>query len=230
MGEAVMEIGSYVDPKEKKKFEEAIPRIRANWIAKTKWDDHHPNFGVGSNTLRAFGNYGLKPGEAYREWAARQCETIFGRDKEALGTLRKSLTSQQKFEEWHALIAKSLQIAWKHKQKKKGIDKAGGISIAHKYKLVDLFLKWLSRHDFGDNGAFARLLERYAHCALDKYTLEKINACLGGALPLKNPTMGHVHTENTYLYCQELIREYCRLTKDGTPLLFDFFAWNPKKK
>ena len=72
--------------------------------------------------------------------------------------------------------------------------------------------------------AVTRGFEAHAHCALDRHTLTKLNGCLSFALPMPHASMGNILTNNTYVFCQDLISEFTRHC-GGTPLLFDYFAW-----
>ena len=44
------------------------------------------------------------------------------------------------------------------------------------------------------------------------------------ALPIRKPSMGDIHSENTYAFCQTLITNFATHF-GGSRLLFDYFAW-----
>lgn len=202
-------IDFYFNASLQRKFTAAIPRLRKQ-LAATPFPGHDANFGVGGETFRAFRNLPERPSVVYRSWAAKIC------DKLTPKSLNGQLQSGESFEAWHCSLVDELSARWKSRQ-------GTQLSVAHKYKLLDLLVKWLSAHDFG-HSEITRGFEQYWHCALDRQTLTKLNKCLSFALPIRSPSMGDIHAEQTYLFCQELIREFAA-SCGGTPLLFDYFAW-----
>lgn len=150
------------------------------------------------------------PSVLFRDWARLQCQKI----NESY--LHEHVKSRKSFEKWHASLTRSLSSYWT----KNGVR---NLSVAHKYKLVDLHLKWLSGYDFGSS-RITEGFRKHCHAALDKYTLTEINHCLSQILPLKNASMGHVATKDTYDFCQLLISEFASHC-NSTALIFDYYAY-----
>jgi hypothetical protein len=167
-------------------------------------------YGVDGSTLRAFRGWSNSPGLIYREWACGICDSL------CQNGLSIQINSRADFLDWHEYLASSLQLFWQERQ-------YGKLSTAHLYKLVDLFVKWLSRHDF-NNEKLTSAFVHYGNCALDKKTLNKINECLSNVLPLVDPSMGDVGCKRSYDFCQDLIFEFAG-SYGSTRLLFDYFAW-----
>jgi len=175
------------------------------------FDENKSKFGVAGNTFRAFSGYPKKPSLVYREWAKKQTAKI-------LNTASLGFTSQTEFDEWHNELFKSLQNHWKRNQNK-------DLNLAHSYKLVDLYIKWLSKNSKCSKKLCSSIL-KYGYCALDSQIIYTLNQCLSGALPIKNATMGHIGNQNTYDYCQDLIKNFSE-HYNGSRLLFDYYAWKP---
>ncbi len=208
-------IDPYINRGEAKRFLASIPWINSESIAQSKWNADHSTYGVGANTFRAFTGYQNKPSVQYRAWARNQSKSLSGE------ALLKATSSRQDFDAWHQELAQSLRRTWQRTQSKP-------LSVPHKYKLVDLYVKWLTRHAFTPPSVTEGLLN-HAHCALDSRILNTINKCLSSALPLNAASMGHIATEEIYAFCQQVIREYC-LAIGGTPILFDYYAWPLRPK
>ncbi|MDZ7919569.1 hypothetical protein [Rhodoferax sp.] len=192
-------------------YQRALPRIQQDQVAHLAWDSHDESYGVGGNTFRAYTGWQSSPSRLFRNWACHTSQTILQTDP-------SSLDSMEAFEGWHQGLSCSLQQKWMETQGR-------GLSVAHKYKLIDLYIKWLTQHSLPDPALGIQFV-RFGHCALDRQTLAKINAHLSGALPLAKPTMGLIATEETYSLCQAVVREYC-VVAGGAPVLFDYFAWQP---
>lgn len=195
-------------------FQGAVHGILNDEIATIPPAEHDGRFGVGGNTFRALVNCQRPPSDVYREWATLAF-AILNADPQAVAD---TINTQEGFAAWHAELAASLQNYWQHEQD------GHALEFAHQNKLVDLFIKWLSALDLG-NEQLTNAFVAYANCALDRTTLAFLNQCLSSALPLSNlPRMGHVRTAQTYAFCQCLIRCVAE-NYGGTPLLFDYFAW-----
>lgn len=190
-------------------FETEIASIREA-IGRKPFNQRDSTFGVAGNTFRAYRNHPERPSKVYRDWASDICNPI---DAERLSV---SIDCPGGFNNWHLSLAESLQTYWSSEQR-------SNLSFAHLYKLVDLFIKWLSSHSFNSTNLHQILAEQ-ANCALDSQTLQKINQCLSMALPLSKPSMGDIHSRVTYDFCQRIIGDFAK-TYGGTRLLFDYFAW-----
>jgi hypothetical protein len=190
-------------------FANALPELRQR-IASIQFCPHGSDFGVSGNTFRAYVRWPEPPSIVYREWAQGICTEL------NIETLEQKLGTADGFNVWHTALAGSLQEHWVHRQGRE-------LSFAHTYKLIDLFIKWLSMRDF-KSLQFSQCLVSYANCALDSQTLSKLNECLSMALPLSKPSMGDIHSMRTYEFCQALIEAFAS-HYGGTRLLFDYFAW-----
>lgn len=202
-------ISDFYNHKRVFEFQKAVPNLRAQ-IGREIWPSKITQYGIAGNTFRAFTGWDNKPSELYRTWAEKQCKAL---DPE---TLAMSVNSKDEFEEWHASLCKSLQRHWKKHE-------SSGLPIAHQYKVIDLYIKRLSQFNFGSSAISSGLID-YSHCAIDSKILLRLNDCLSGALPLGNPSMGHVKCEATYQFCQGLISRFSSHC-GATSLLFDYYAW-----
>jgi hypothetical protein len=96
------------------------------------------------------------------------------------------------------------------------------LSIAHRYKLVDLFVRWIGKnhHNLPE---LATAYRANGHLPLDRKSLHVLSETFGG-IGLKGPfSMGNVHTEEAYQFYQQLVRLVCEEV-GGFALLFDVFA------
>lgn len=202
-------VSHYYDPKLQGKFAEALPYLRAQ-VGQVPFAEHDYQFGVGGETFRAYRNWARPPSETYRNWATQVCDQL------SPLYLQEQLNSQSSFDKWHSSLATNLQDHWR-------MVEGNALSFAHQHKLIDLFIKWLSGYNFGSPIATAGFVA-HARCALDRQTLQKLNECLSYALPMPEPSMGHVLSQTTYVFCQELIAEFS-MSCGSTPLMFDYFAW-----
>lgn len=207
----MLSIPDYFSAPHGEAFQRALPTLRRR-VCSIPFAQRSGDCGVGGNTLRAYRRWPQRPSSVYREWARGVCDTLDAQ------LLCEQVVTAEGFRGWHASLADSLQVHWIAQQGK-------ALSFAHQHKLIDLFIKWLSGHDFG----CAQLTDAFVshgNCALDSQTLDKLNECLSWALPLTNPSMGDIHTRQTYEFCQSLIGSFAH-HYGGTRLLFDYFAWNP---
>jgi hypothetical protein len=167
-------------------------------------------YGIAGNTFRAYRNYKTPPSKVYREWAKEVTSQLL------IDRKIPNLSNQNKFDKWHLELFDSINQRWNTRQNKT-------LSFAHTFKLLDLYLKWLSSNKECPKELSESIL-KFGYCALDSQILLKLNECLNGALPLKNPSMGDIINSNTYEYCQKLIKDFCE-KYGGTRLLFDYYAW-----
>ncbi|WP_139826247.1 hypothetical protein [Derxia lacustris] len=204
----MLDIQPYFSVKHGKEFAKSLPNLRKE-LGCIPFAEHDSGYGVGGDTFRALRKLQVPPSKVYQDWAAITCKNINPR------LLSKSLATGG-FQDWHTMLAESLQQRWISRQNEP-------LSFAHQHKLIDLFVKWLSRHDF-ENKKLTKLLELHSNSALDSRVLSNLNACLSHALPLTKPSMGDIHCRETYDFCQKLIESFASYY-GGTKLLFDYFSW-----
>jgi hypothetical protein len=190
-------------------FERELPTLRKA-IGVKPFRERDDRFGVAGETFRALRGLEVQPSALYRRWAAALCHEL------DTVNLLENLGSRDAFLTWHSTLVNELSVHWR----KHG---GGELSFAHKNKLIDLFVKWLSSYDFGSMAVSSGFVA-HANCALDRQTLTKLNECLSYALPMPSPSMGHIGCKNAYELCQSIIGEFAEQI-GGTRLLFDYFAW-----
>lgn len=202
-------ISDYFSPSAVGAFSRAVPKLRTQ-LGVVPFSNRSEKFGVAGETFRAYTGWRNPPSSTYRSWASRECDRLNSQ------LLLPHLNSRNSFLQWHGSMARSLQKHWVGNEGEQ-------LSFAHQYKLIDLYVKWLSRHDFG-NPKVSRGFAAYANCALDRQTLGKLNESLSYALPMPKPSMGHILTKETYDFTQEAVSDFASHC-GGSPLLFDFYAW-----
>ncbi len=191
------------------KFQHALPGLRRQ-LGAVDWSARTPNCGIAGSTFRAYQGWKYPPSQTFRGWAQQAIDTLDPHE------LANEIASTRGFSTWHSSLLRSLGHHWQRRE--------GRLPpLAHQLKLVDLFVKWLSGYNVGGH-RFVAALEKHARCALDSQTLRRMNECYSQALPLGEPSMGSVISQQTYDLCQELIARFSRMF-GGTPLLFDYFAW-----
>lgn len=204
-------------------FKRTSKSIVKNYVANKnkewKWPPaltKRTTYGVGSNTYRAYRDMKpYRPSVLYREWAHITVQKLTKDNK-----LSEYVSSKESFEKWHKNLARSLELHW--------IKTTNGtvtLSFPHKMKLIDLFIKWLSRFNF-NNESISNGFILYAHAALDSKILEKMQLIYQSRLELsRNPKMGCIKDLAMYKKYQKYLLEICS-EAGSTPLIFDFYAWN----
>src|SRR5207253_9779116 len=108
------------------------------------------------------------------------------------------LRNSRDFERFHLDLTKSLAKHWKAKCRK-------DLSLAHRYKLIDLWIKWLCTLDFGSPTMNAKLLE-YGHVPIDSRVFEAIDRLYCGIFVVSGRSMGHIRSGAAYRFWQEIVR------------------------
>lgn len=230
-----VELRCYLNKDWLQRYTQALPEAIRWW---NKNDNAKSRFGLEKSTARAYSTGGTTkengPVAVFNEWAEFQVDAL-QRDSD----WRRTLATPQGFARAHAGFASSLADYWKARvadihedgeSGKRSSDKGNvrrvtrELSVGQKYKLVDLFVRylWLAR---SDRSLDAQSNLPYGHAPLDRKSLHVLSATFGGILMAPEFRMGMVVTEEQYRYCQSLIRLVCA-EAGGTPLLFDVFAWH----
>jgi hypothetical protein len=191
------------------------------------------NLGLDRTTARAVST-GI-PGERgpiaiYEAWAALQLARVTSD-----ATLQASLGTREGFESWHADLTASLVAHWqvhvtenndrlRRYECEKFIPANPALSIAHRCKMVDLFVKYL-RVKADTHPGLARCCYEFGHIPLDRKSLAVISAAFSGIGMARDFSMGDIVSETMYQTAQRLARAIC-VKAGGTPLLLDVFAWH----
>lgn len=255
------DLRTYVDTEWLDRFVAFLPDALKWWRDRTK---EPTAYGVDSSTVRAMstGSGGklraFGPLAVYEEWA--ECELIAlglkGTPSVAANATANwtslRLHTTEGFDVWHQGLAQRLQAHWSTKLREidKEVQQRGlkpgrvvsegvGLRLAHKYKLVDLFVRFLRVFATTDSELGKAIVEN-AHIPLDMKSISVINATMG--LPvLANQSMGNIQSELAYRNYQRLARAICEAANERTqehhdtvnertsPILLDVFAWqNPE--
>lgn len=200
----------YINGQCSREFANCISKIIRKQIAQRPIDVNDISFGLAGNTFRAYRTSKSTPSQIFRTWAKKNTEQLAKRQP------TECISTREGFLKWHWALYSSLQRRWKKSEGKQ-------LPLAHCYKLVDLYIKWISAHKFEDK-AFIDAIVKNANCPLDRQVLERLNECYSLVLPIFKPSMGHIHNQNTYVFCQELIAEFSEHC-GGSRLLFDYWTW-----
>lgn len=207
-------------------------------------------YGVESSTTRGMSLGGAEGAEeegplaAFEAWAEQEFVRLgldgAGTKDEHRALWAEMNKSQSSFDAWHAGAVKRLCEHWKQRwlkieaarlacggEPRKAMTEADGSPrIAHKYKLVDLFVRRL-RITAPRNSDLAQAVRNYGHIPLDRKSLALIGATVGHIIYGPSSSMGDIRTEQAYRTYQRLARVICSaIGGEATPILFDFFVWN----
>lgn len=226
----LFDLRSYLDPDILEAYRQSQPSALV-WWRNPRYETS--NMGLDHTTGRAFstGERGRRgPIAIYEAWAAVQLARVTADEK-----LQATLASRDGFEHWHADLAASLVAHWRvsvtenneRLQRIEGDDFVPAnpeLSIAHRYKMVDLFVRYL-RVKADAHPELARCCYEFGHIPLDRKSLAVISAAFSGILVGAGDTfsMGDIVSDPMYLTCQRLARAICQ-EAGGTPLLLDVFA------
>lgn len=148
-------------------------------------------------------------------------------------TLVKSLSTREGFEAWHRELTESLVSHWRDRisEHNELLKEAEGeeffpvnteLNIAHRYKLVDLFVRYL-RVKGDEHPELAQHCYEFGHIPLDRRSLSVISAAFSGIGAGDDFRMGDIVSETMYRTYQRLALAIVELA-GGTPLLLDVFA------
>jgi hypothetical protein len=191
------------------------------------------DLGLDHTTARAIstgirGEHG--PIAIYEAWAVLQLAWVTSD-----AALQASLSTREGFESWHADLAASLVAHWRacvtenndRLRRHEGEDFIPAnpeLNIAHRYKMVDLFVRYL-RVKADTHPELARCCYEFGHIPLDRKSLAVISEAFSGIGMARDFSMGGIVSEAIYQTAQRLARAIC-VEAGGTPLLLDVFAWH----
>lgn len=208
-------------------------------FARAWWQDagrETSNLGLDHTSARAMGT-GIPGAEhgpiaLYEAWAAVEFAKIADDAR-----LLQAISTQEGFDAWHDALAESLDAHWRARVTENNarlrehegdehIPANPDLCVAHQYKMVDLFVKFL-RVRGAQHPELARHCYEFGHIPLDLKSLAVLSAAFGGILVGAGNKfrMGDIVSKQMYRTCQRLARAICQ-EAGGTPLLLDVFAWH----
>lgn len=229
----LFDLRTYLDTDVLAAYREYQPAAQAWWCDPTR---ETSSLGLDHTSARAMGT-GIRGAERgpialYETWATVQLARIA-----ADTCLAQSLTTQEAFDAWHATLTASLVAHWhasvtennillREHEGDEHIPANPALNIAHRYKMVDLFVKYL-RVKGSEHPELAQRCYEFGHIPLDLKSLAVLSAAFSGALVGAGDkfSMGDIVSEPMYRTCQRLARAICE-EAGGTPLLLDVFAWH----
>ena len=165
------------------------------------------NWGIDGSTFRAFRGFSTSPSKLYKAWV----------DKHGLRKINELTRpyTRKSFEDLHCNLVRSLEQYWKRKSDRQ-------LTIAQKFKVVDLFIKAISRSN-SMTQPVNEFLVQYGHIPLDKYSLNAVKELFYGIVVCNEPRMGNIEDKETYTFIQSQI--YLLTSKSKVPnLYFDVYA------
>lgn len=203
-----------VDKNWLRRYQEFLPDAEKIWADLSREDTQ---FGVERSTIRAIST-GVKgdgtPLKVYNAWASIEFKNITNKNG-ALGQLADSAD----FDNWHSKLVTNLVKNWNSVS-----IRTCQLSVPHRYKLVDLLVRWMRVH-LNEHPKLADACKIYGHIPLDRKSIHVLSETFGG-IGLSGPfSMGDVHTIGAYNFYQQLARFICTEV-GGSPLLFDVFCLN----
>ncbi|NTX20256.1 hypothetical protein [Burkholderia cepacia] len=227
----LFDLGTYLDEEVLQAYTAYQPEALNKWTTEKETS----TLGLDGSTARAMrtgfrGEHG--PVEIYNTWAREQL-----RHATECPELVAGLATREGFEQWHRNLTSTLVTHWRNRvttnnaklESDEGdefIPVNPELSIAHRYKMVDLFVRYL-RVKRTEHPDLARYCLEFGHIPLDRKSLAVISAAFSGISVGKNFSMGNVATESMYRTQQRLARAICERA-GGTPLLLDVFSLKSK--
>ena len=155
-----------------------------------------------------------KPSSIYKNWGFSKIKS-----KNFIGTVL-SIKSQKDFNIFHKKLGASLERYWLNNTFSK-------LTFAHKYKLVNLFIKRACELNLGNDKINEKLI-LFGHVPLDSLVLKTIDEMYSGIFLLAGRSMGQVN-ETAYNFYQTIIYELMSEI-NSVPLYFEYYAWNIGRK
>lgn len=169
------------------------------------------NFWIWNSTYRVFWWLKFKPSEIFKDWAKKIID-----DKDFIYRFSEC-KSKEDFYILHIELWNRLNFFWEKMQWQ-------NLLIAHKNKLIDLFLKYLVKIDFWNNKINEALL-KYANIPIDSKTLPVVNSLFNWIFLWNKFSMWDIKTIESYNYIQELV-SMVMYKNNSFPLNLDYYANN----
>lgn len=142
------------------------------------------NFDISFATYRVFRNTKNRPSIIIKSWIKSVLHS-----SEFFNDIIK-INSKEDFNDFHKKYSKSLSKFWQEKENSE-------LSIAYKYKIIDLFLKSLINRKL-HNDQINEKLRQYCNPPLDSITFQALDKITSGKLGLKGKTTGYIRDKKMY--------------------------------
>lgn len=172
------------------------------------------NFDISSSTYRIFRNTKNKPSIIVKDWI----KSLLHND-EFFNDVEK-INNRADFYNFHEKYAELLSEFWEEKE-------GNALSVAYKYKILDLFLKSLINHEL-HNDKINKKLEQYCNVPLDSITFYTLDKITFGKFKLKNKTTGYITNKQMYDNIQLSVEFICDKAK-MPKIYFEYFSQQLKK-
>lgn len=224
----LFDLRTYLDEEVLQAYRNFQPEARERW-ADTK--DEKSKLGLDNTTARALST-GMRgergPIKLYKLWAEDRLRHVTT-DVNLVATLGTA----EGFERWHSILAETLVVHWRnsvaqnnellqHDEGDDFIPVNSELSVAHRYKMVDLFVRYL-RVKGNEYPELVRHCLEFGHLPLDRKSLAVLSAAFSGISVGEAFTMGDIANEAMYRTQQRLARAVCERA-GGSPLLLDIFS------
>lgn len=224
----LFDLRSYMHPGVFEAYKAFQPKALAWWLDPK---NETTKLGLNQSTVRAIST-GMRgatgPLAIYETWAQAELAKMDSHPR-----MLEILRHREGFESWHAELVESLVAHWRMAVQQNNVllKQAAGVyfvpvneelSVAHRYKLVDLFVRYI-RVRAADYPDLAKCCYEFGHIPLDRKSLAVISAAFGGIGAGAEFSMSDITSVAMYHTYQRLAQAICA-EAGGTPLLLDVFA------
>jgi len=152
--------------------------------------------------------------DIYNTWA----KSVLANLRAEKSTIGSRLASRDGFALWHQELGTSLDAMWKERA-----SDAFALAPRQKWKLVNLFIKWLAPVATAPGLRDAILAN--GHVVLNTPTIAKMEALFGKEMPSGSANQTEAEFLDWYVTCQELVRSHTAADRyGGSPVLFDIWC------
>lgn len=178
----VLDLTAYKSPRHLRQLVASLPKAQKHFT-KREFIKSAKSIGASGSMFRVFRKI-EKPSVIYQDWAFAQTQSKEF-EREVL-----SLQKQEHFENLHLRLGQSLARYWKNRAGQK-------LVLAHKFKLLDLFIKRACELDLPQPTMNDKLLS-FGHVPLDRWVFIALDNIFSGIFLLTGRSMGQVKNEESY--------------------------------
>ena len=125
------------------------------------------------------------------------------------------IKNKEDFNNFHEKYTEFLSKYWQEKENSE-------LSIAYKYKIIDLFLKSLINRELYNNQINEKL-KQYCNPPLDSITFQALDKITSGKFGLKGKTTGYIKDKKMYNDIQSIIEFICGMV-EMPKIYFEYYS------